>query len=215
MKHIKLFEEYQLLLDGAIPVYPPGNPWKNRGSIAWTDVVNMMTNPSKWKTEYDNPTNYTLVVGRADFDVSKYIADPNYRSIPLGTWKNKELPTWAEKHPNYDESQFDFVEIVDNKEKPREPWIKVVDKKGVEFMVAPFEILDIQIGSSIVDDVISGEKFFIDGMRAGIYDYKGGKVKVKTADGEKREYTLAYWKSKNYPTLDEKIKTDDNLTEAL
>ena len=208
MKHIKLFEEFAQNIDeGAIPVYPPGNPWKNRGSIQWTAVVKMMTDPTKWKKEYDNPTNYTLV---ADFDFDKYCATEGFRSIPLGTWDNKELPTWKEKNPKYDVSDFDFVEIIDNKVKPSEPWIKITDVKGNLFMIPPFEILDIQIGSSVVDNILSGEKYLIDSMRAVITNYKDGKVFVKLQNGETKEFSLADWKKKNFSTLDESVKVDED-----
>ena len=214
MKHIKLFEEFAQNIDeGAIPVYPPGNPWKNRGSIQWTAVAKMMTDPSKWKKEYDNPTNYTLV---ADFDFDKYCATEGFRSIPLGTWADKDLPTWKEKNARYDESEFDFVEIIENKEKPNEPWIKIADKKGNMFMIPPFEILDIQIGSSIRDGITSGEKFLVDKMRAVITNYKDGKVFVKLQNGETKEFTLDKWKAGNFSTLDEsKVFEDEDEDEGM
>lgn len=209
MKHIKLFEEFtQNINEGAIPVYPPGNPWKNKGSIQWTTVEDHLTNPAKWKKEYDNPTNISFV---ADFDFDKYTADPKFRSVPLGTWKDKNLPTFLSKNPNYDEADYDFVEIVPNKEKPREPWIKIVDKKGVEFMIPPFEILDIQIGSSVVDRIFSGSKYLIDNMRGIISDYKDGIVYVRMQDNTTREFTLADWRKKNYTDLDESVKVEEDV----
>jgi hypothetical protein len=213
MKHIKLFEEFvQHIDEGAIPVYPPGNPWKNRGSIQWTAVAKMMTDPTKWKKEYDNPTNYTLV---ADFDFDKYCATEGFRSKALGTWDDKALPTWKEKNSRYDESEFDFVEIIENKEKPNEPWIKIQDKKGNMFMIPPFEILDIQIGSSVKDDIISGEKFLVDNMRATITNYKDGKVYIKLQNGETKEYTLDAWNAKGFTALDESQSTDEDEDEGM
>lgn len=209
MKHIKLFEEFAQNIDeGAIPVYPPGNPWKNRGSIQWTSVAQHLTDPNKWKKEYDNPTNYTLV---ADFDFDKYIADPKYRSVPLGTWKDKDLPTFKSENPGYDEGEFDFIEVVENKDKPREPWIKIADKKGIEFMIPPFDILDIQIGSSLKDQIFSGSKYLIDSMRAVITDYKDGIVYIKLQNGETKQFTLEEWKKKNFTDLDESKKVDEDI----
>lgn len=208
MKYIKLFEDFQNSLEeGAIPAYPPGNPWKNKGSIQWTGLVRHLTDV--WKTEY-NATNFSFA---CDFDYDKYIADKNYRSVPMGTWKDKSLPKFLDKNPRYNEAEFDFVEVVENPEKKKEPWIKVADKKGTEFMIPPFTVLDVQVGSSIRDGIHAGENFLIDNMRGSIADYRDGVVYIKMQNGEKREYTLQDWKSKNYTSLDE--SNSENTQDTL
>jgi len=205
MKHIKLFEEYHdSLNEGAIPVYPPGNPWKPEGSIQWTGVVK---HTDTWKQEGQA---FTLV---CDVDYDMYTANPEFRSKALGTWKDKTLPLFTSKYPRYQEVEFDLVGVEENKEKPNEPWLRIVDKKGVEFLIHPFHVIDIQKGASVVDRIFAGSKYLIDSMRATITNYKDGKVQVKLQDGSTKEFPIAQWKREGFTEIEESKKEDDQSTE--
>ena len=199
MKHIKLFEEFLTnIYEGAIPVFPPGNPYKQEFSMTWKGVA---THTKKW---LDEKQAFTITV---DLDIkdgyNKYIADPKFRSVPMGTWENKDLPLFTSQNPRYKEIEFDMLSVEENKENAETPWIKIVDAKGIEFMIYPFMILDIQKGSSVRDGVFSGHKYLIDKMRAKIMNYKGGKVEVKLQDGSTRSISIADWKKANYTSIDE------------
>jgi hypothetical protein len=201
MRHIKLFEEFSSSLnEGAINVYPPGNPYKAEGSIQWTGVVK---HTDKWKQEGQA---FTLIL---DLDYDMYTANPEFRSKALGTWKDKSLPLFTDKFPRYNQVEFDLLGVEENPEKPNEPWLRVVDKKGVEFLVPPFKILDIQKGDSVKDGIHSGSKYLIDKMRAKIVNYKNGKVEVKLQDGTTKEYTLDQWKAGSFMEIEESKKHTD------
>lgn len=207
MKHIKLFEAFvESLNEGQIQVFAPGNPWKKVGSgITWPGVAD-------WLTKYSERGRH-IILGvdlsdRGDFE--PFTADPSFRSKPLGTWKDKTLPKFYSKHPNYDEVEFDFLEIVPNEEKPREPWIKVADKNGMEFLVPPFSILDIVQGGSVIDKIFPGEAYMIGDMRGNISDYRNKTVYITLQNGEEREYSLTDWKAKHFASLDE-----NNSSETL
>ena len=197
MKHLKLFEEFnQDLNEGQIQVYPPGNPYKAEGSMTWPGIHTWLP---KYKAE-----GRGIIVG-ADFDYDKFIADPKYRSIPLGTWKDKTLPKFLDSNPRYDEVEYDYIEIVPNPEKEtREPWVKIADKNGIEFMIPPFAIMDIIKGGSVQQKIFPGETFLIDNMRAKIADFINGKVIVKIQDGSTKEFTPQEWKSRNFMPLEER-----------
>ena len=219
MRYIKLFEEFskdESLNEGQIQVYAPGNPYKPEGSMTWPGVVEHL--PSYLHPKAEAISERGIILG-ADFDFDKFIADPQYRSIPMGTGADKSLPKFLDKNPNYDEMEFDFIEIVRNPEKEtRESWIKIADKSGIEFMIYPHMILDILKGGSVREQIYPGEKFLVDKMRAKIIDFgivnpntakfegiaTGSKIViVKMQDGETRYYTVEDWKKKNYLALDE------------
>lgn len=200
MSHFKLFEEYfQNLDEGAIPVFPPDSPYKQEGSIQWTGVEKLFTIgiPQRKQGPWLENTRMVVVSDMNDKDYDRYVADKQYQSVPLGTFGDKNLPLFSEKNPKYDESEFDVVEIVPNKEKPREPYIKVVDKKGLEFMIPPYKIIEIQKGSSIIDKIYAGSKYkFGDGKKGMVVNYTPDKVvHVKMEDGEIEKFSLADWKN--------------------
>lgn len=218
LKHLKLFEEFaQSINEGAIPVFAPKgievpNPqgkkvegqgrYKPTFSMTWPGFK---TWASKW---IDSGQSFSIV---ADMDYDKNNANPEFRSEALGTWKDKSLPLFSEKNPKYKEVEFDVIDFVENTEKPNEPWIKISDKNGVEFLIPPFKILDIQLGSSVEDQIFSGDKYIVDGERAIISNYKSRKVEVKFQDGSTKVFPVGDWKRKNFTLLDEKENTEDNL----
>jgi hypothetical protein len=226
MKYIKLFESWMSgdnpVNEGAINVYGPGNPWKPEGSMTWTGVTEHLPTYIYPKAE---PISERGIIIGADFDYDKFIADPKYRSIPLGTWADKSLPKFLDANPRYDEMEFDFLEIVPQEGKDkREAWVKVADKDGIEFMIPPHMVLDILKGGSIREKIYPGEKFLIDKMKAKIMDYgvinpntarhdgmNPGDVVVviKMQDGETRFYTVEDWRRKNYMQLDEKRMNEE------
>jgi len=202
MKYVKLFEDYtNSLNEGAIPVYPPGNPYKPEGSIQWTGVVK---HTDKWKAEGQS---FTLVL---DIDYDMYTANPEFRSKALGTWKDKSKPLFTSKFPRYREVEFDLLGVEENTEKPNEPWLRVSDKDGIEFMIPPFKILDIQKGSSVRDDVFAGSKYLIDNMRAQLMNYKNGMVDIKLQDGTSKSFSIEDWnkKKKNFTEIHENEDTE-------
>jgi hypothetical protein len=202
MKHLKPFTQF--LNEGTIAIFGPGNPYKQEESTQWPGVEERVR---KWMSEGQS---FILVI---DIDYDKYIADPAYRSVALGTWKDKTLSTFSSDFPKYREVEFDVVEVVPNEEKPREPWLRVVDKRGVEFLVPPFKVLDIQLGSSVRDGIHSGFIYLIDSMRAKITNYIKGVVEVKLQDGTTKKIPIDQWKRNNYTQIDESKK--ENLdTEA-
>jgi len=195
MKYVKLFEEFTSVDEAAIQVYGPGNPWKKLGKgMTWTGV-------ETWIPKYAEGGRH-IIIG-ADFDFDQYIADKSFRSKPMGTWNEKTLPKFKDKNPKYDEVEFDFVEFVKNEEKPREPWVKIADKNGVEFMIPPFMILDIVQGGSVRDKIEPGSAYMIDNMRGTIADYKGDTIYIKLQNGEEKQFKLPEWRSKNFTSLDE------------
>jgi hypothetical protein len=196
MKHIKLFEEFSAVNEGAINVFPAGNPYKPEGSIQWTGVL---SNIEKWKQK-EGLTNFVLVL---DLDPDMYTANSEFRSKALGTWKDKNLPLFTEKNPKYNEVEFDLVGVEENMEKPNEPWLRVVDKKGLEFLVPPFKVLDIQKGASVKDGIQPGSFYLVDKMRAKIIDYKKGNVVLKMQDSSLKSVPIEQWKKAGYVELDE------------
>jgi hypothetical protein len=206
MKHIKLFEEYSNALnEGAIPVYPPGNPYKPEASIQWTGFVRHFGTDAKtdWK---EAGQSFTMV---CDVDYDMYTADPQFRSKAQGTWKDKSKPLFTEKYPRYREVEFDLMGVEDNKEKPNEPWLRISDKNGVEFLIHPFHILDIQKGSSMKDRIHSGSKYLIKSMRGKVVNYKDGVVFVKLQDGSNMEIPIADWRKANYTEIEENKKEEE------
>lgn len=211
MKHVKLFEEHfsqsEKLFDGAIPVYPPGNPFKPEGSIQWTGVVPHTT---KWK---EQGQSFVLVV---DVDYDMYTADPQFRSKANGTWSNKELPLFSSKYPRYKEVDFDLVAVEENTEKPREHWLRIADKNGVEFRVHPFHILDIQKGASVKDGIFAGDVYLIKDMRGKVINLKNDVVELKLQDGSKKNIPLAEWKKSSYTKIEESRKASfDHVNEDI
>lgn len=229
MKYIKLFEEFESSLnEGAIQVFDIGNPWKPEGSMTWTGVTH-------WLPQYKNPraeeiSERGIIVG-VDFEegedyhqYDKFIADSSFRSIPMGTWDNESLPLFTEKNPNYDEMEFDFVEIVPREgREAKESWVKVADKDGVEFMVEPHMLLDILKGGSVRERIFPGEGFLIGQQRGKILDFglinpNAAKhleknpgdtlVIVKLQDGEKIYFTLDEWRKSGFRSLDEKEEVE-------
>ncbi len=213
MKYFKLFEEFiantvDSLTEGAIPVYPAGNPWKAEGSIQWSGA------PAHMGSWLKTGTAISVV---AEFEFDKYAADPAFRSIPNGNWKDKTKPTFSSKNPGYDEGEFDVIGIEDNPEKPekitttvnkekiehsKEPWIRIADKKGNEFLIPAFRILDIQKGSSVRDGITSGHAYLIDDQRGTVKDYVDGKVIVQLQNKQTKQIPIAEWKAKRYTELD-------------
>jgi len=205
MKYIKLFEEFFTDIDeGAIQVFPPGNPYKSEGSMTWPGVHLWLP---KYKAE-----GRGIIIG-ADFDYDKYIADPKYRSVPLGTWEDKNLPTFLSKNSNYDEVEYDYIGLVPNPEKEtRESWVKIADKDGNEFMIPPFTILDIIKGGSVKDNIFPGATYLIDKMKARIADFINGKIVVQLQDGTTQEFSPQEWKSRNFLALEEKLNIKRSKT---
>jgi hypothetical protein len=200
MNRFKLFEEYfQDLNEGAIPVFPPDSPYKQEGSIQWTGVEKLFTQgiPQRKQGPWLETTKMTVVSDLNDKDYDRYIADKAYQSVPLGTFGDEKLPLFSSKNPKYDESEFEVIEIVPNKEKPREPYVKVVDKNGLEFMIPPYKIIEIQKGSSIIDRIFAGSKYrFGDGRKGMVVNYTPEKeIHVKMDDGEVKKIKLAEWKA--------------------
>jgi hypothetical protein len=231
MKHIKLFESWlndNGINEGAINVFEPGNPWKPEGSMTWTGVTEHLPTYRFPRAEFMSDRG--IIIG-ADFDYDKYIANPAYRSIPLGTWIQKSLPKFLDKNPNYSEMEFDFVEIVPQEGKDKkEAWVKIVDKDGIEFMIPPHLVLDILKGGSVRAKVYPGEKFLVDKMRARIVDFgiinpntarhnnlePGSTVVIiKMQDGESRFFTLEEWKKANYMHIDESKEENEDLSSEI
>lgn len=210
MKHLKLFEEFSTMNEGAITVYPPGDPYKPEGSIQWTGVL---SNIEKWKQK-SGMTNLTMLL---DIEPDMYTADSQFRSKPLGTWKDKSLPLFSEKHPNYREVEFDFIGSEENEEKPNEPWLRVADKNGLEFLVPPFKIMDIQKGASMRDRIYPDTKYLVDKMRAKVMDYKGGEVYLKMQDGSTKKIPIDAWKKAHYMEIEEQKNEEngENVSESL
>jgi hypothetical protein len=205
MSHFKLFEEYFQLDEGAIPVFPPDSPYKQEGSIQWTGVEKLFTIgiPQRKQGPWLENTRMTVVSSMNDKDYDKYIADKRYQSIPLKTFGDSNLPTFMSENPKYDESEFDVVEIVPNPDKPREPYVKIVDKNGLEFMIPPYLIIEIQKGSSIRDKVFAGSRYrFDNGKKGMVVNYTpSGEVHVKMEDGEVKKFPYAEWKSSRNRTV--------------
>jgi hypothetical protein len=219
--------ESQPMNEGAINVYEPGNPWKPEGSMTWTGVTEHL--PTYIHPKAESVIERGIIIG-ADFDYDKFIADPKYRSLPMGTWGDKTLPRFLDTNPRYDEMEFDFLEIVpqEGKEK-REAWVKVADKDGIEFMIPPHMVLDILKGGSVRAKIYPGEKFLVDKMKAKIMDFgiinpntakfegipSGSTiVAIKMQDGQNRIYTIEDWTRKNYMALDEN-KSEDQESEDI
>jgi len=209
MRHIKLFEEFISVNEGSIPVYPAGNPWKAEGSIQWSGV------PAHMASWIKTVTAISIV---AEFDFDKYSADPKVRSMPNGNWTDKTKPKFTDSNSGYDEGEFDVLGIEDNPDKPemtkttvnkvsvehsKEPWIRVADKKGNEFLIPAFKILDIQKGSSVRDGIASGHSYLVDDQRGTIKDYINGDVVLKLQNGQVRKIPVADWKSNKYLELDD------------
>jgi hypothetical protein len=232
MSHIKLFESWlndQELNEGAIQVYAPGNPWKPEGSMTWPGIADHL--PGYLTPRAEIVSQRGIIIG-ADFDYDKYIADETYRSIPMETYTDKSLPLFTEKNPQYDEMEFDFLELVPREGKDkRESWVKMVDKDGIEFMIEPHMVLDILKGGSVREKVYPGEKFLIDKMRGRVIDFgvvnnnatehfevKPGQtiVAVKLQNGETKMFEIGQWRRENFMKLDENKKEEseeDNLKE--
>ena len=228
MKHIKLFESWlndnSDVNEGAINVFEPGNPWKPEGSMTWTGVTEHL--PTYKFPRAEVVAERGIIVG-ADFDYDKFIADPAFRSIPLGTWADKSLPKFLDSNPRYDEMEFDFLEVVPQEGKDKkEAWVKIADKDGIEFMIPPHMVLDILKGGSVREKIYPGEKFLVDKMRARIVDF--GLINPNTArhnemnvgdivviikmqDATTRIYTVQDWKRKNYMHLDENKEESEDI----
>ena len=229
MKYIKLFEEFSNSLnEGAIPVYELGNPRKPSGSMTWTGVT-------YWLPQYQNPRAEAvikrgIIVG-VDFEegedyhqYDKFIADPSYRSIPMGTWEDESLPLFTQKNPGYNEVAFDFIEVIPREGKDlKEYWVKVADKNGIEFMIEPHMILDIMKGGSVKEKINPGEAFLINKQRAVIFDFgivspNTAKLEnfnlgdtiviVKLSKSENLYFTLEEWRKQKFYSLDEN-KTEE------
>ena len=226
MKYIKLFEELMALKEAAaesknqVKVYMPDNPHKmSRVQLSYPGV-------HEWLNWFSDPNNERYVSNCiafiTDIDYDKRTADPKFRSEALGTWEDETLPLFSETNPSYKEVEFDYVEVPTDQEKlgkiPGEelkkkgngtyenPWIKIVDKKGVEFLIKPYEIIDIQLGCSVVDNIFPGFSYLIDGERGTITNYEKHTVRKGAEHGEV-EVTLSPRKgtpklaSKKYPEL--------------
>jgi len=230
MNYIKLFEEFEKSLnEGAIQVYGLGNPRKAEGSMTWTGVTD-------WLPKYQNPRAEGVIKrgiilgvyfddGAEYSQCDKYIADPSYRSIPMGTWEDESLPLFTQENPDYDEIEFDFVEIVPREGKPlKEYWVKISDKDGVEFMVEPHMIIDIIKGGSVKEKINPGEAFLIKNQRGIIYDFgiinpsmaklekinPGEEVVIVVLQNrEKLYFTLEEWRRKKFYSLDEKEEIEE------
>ena len=209
MRHIKLFEEFISVNEGSIPVYPAGNPWKAEGSIQWSGV------PAHMASWLKTGTAISIV---AEFDFDKYSADPKVRSIPNGNFTDKTKPKFTDANKGYDEGEFDVIGIEDNPDKPemtkttvnkvsvehaKEPYIRIADKKGHEFLIPAFKILDIQKGSSVRDGIASGHSYLVDDQRGTIKDYVNGDVVLKLQNGQVRKLPVADWKANKYLELDD------------
>ena len=223
MKYIKLFEAFNNINEGAISVFTAADPFKEEGSIQWTGVVK---HTGIWKQAAET---FTLTM---DIDYDFYTANPEFRSKSLGTWKDSSLSKFTDKFPRYREVEFDLVEVVENEDKPNEPWLKVVDKKGVFFLAPPHKVIDIQKGASVVDDISSGSKYLIKEMKAIISDYKKGTatlvrrgkqyvpcspveygdgvVFLKYQDGSTSEMPIAEWKKRKFTKIDDPYDMPDN-----
>lgn len=181
--------------EGRIQVYEPGNPYRPESSMTWRPGI------------YDHLDGYakdgTGVILGCDFDYDKYIAEEGYRSVPLGTWKDKSLPLFLDKHPRYSEVEFDYVSLIPDPEKdPKEPWVEVTDRNDVRFMIPPYCINDIYKGGSRKLGILPGELFLIDGMRGRIDNFKNDTVYIRLQNGDKKKFSVEEWKSKKYMSLD-------------
>jgi hypothetical protein len=194
MKHIKLFEEFSSLNEGKIPIYGPGDPYNPIGSTQWTGLVKKMDD---WKASGQS----FIVVADVDYDM--YTTDPNFRSKANMTWQDKSLPLFTSKYPRYQEVEFDYQGMEPNELKPHEVWIRITDKKGVEFKIHPFHVLDIQLGSSAAERIHAGNKYLIKSMRATIVNFKNNVVEVKLQDGSKMNIPIEQWRRENYTEIDE------------
>lgn len=213
MNRFKLFEEYfQDLNEGAIQVYPPNSPFTKEGSIQWTGVEKLFTQgiPQRKQGPWLDDTMMTVVLDLNDKDYDKYIADASYNSIPLKN-QDKKLPIFSEEKPKYDESEFDVIKIVPNPDKPKEPYVHVADKNGLEFMVPPYKIIEIQKGASIRDRIEAGSRYRIEGKKGMIINYTPEKkVIVKLEDGSTKEFSLKDWKAGGYRPLNESDELEDS-----
>jgi len=211
MRHVKLFEEFISINEGSIPVYPAGNPWKAEGSIQWSGV------PAHMASWLQTGTAISIV---AEFDFDKYSADPKLRSMPNRNWTDKTKPKFTDNHKGYDEGEFDVIGIEKNPDKPettkttlrgikdpiehdKEPWIRIADKQGNEFLIPAFRILDIQKGSSVRDKIASGHSYLVGDQRGTIKDYKDGNVILKLQNGQVQNIPIADWKANKYLELDD------------
>lgn len=224
-KHIKLFEEYLQTLtlnEGSIQVFGPGNPFKPMGKVE-IDGVNYGSNGLQWPKFYEAAQKwldqkYAVSLVTAEFiqnsdtlGFDKKTTNPKYQSEVNGTWGDKSLPKFMDEHPDYDESDFDLVKI--DPELKNRDGVYIQDKDGNEFCIHASRILDVQLGSSVRDEVYSGTFYMIDNMRARISNYQNGIVTVSFKAGSKdpndiREYTLQEWRNKNFPSLDENLQEE-------
>lgn len=225
MSYIKLFEEYfESLNEGQIAIYGPGNPYTPIKDVI-VDGVNYGSNGLQWKKFYDPAQiwldqGFAISVVVSDFipnsdelGYNKKTTNPKYRSEINGTWGDKSLPLFMDEHPGYDESEFDLVKI--DKKLMERDGVYIQDKKGNEFCIHASRILDVQLGSSIKDDIHAGATYLIDKMKGRISNYQNGKITVsfktispKSSEpsnepGSTKEYTLEEWRAKNYMPLDE------------
>ena len=193
MSYIKLFEEWSQLNEAQIRVFAAGNPWKPEQVQKGKGYVDYkMTWPKfyeeapKWLEEkiavsviVDDfiPNSETLGYNKKVVNLDK--DEPIYRSEIDGTWDNKSLKLFTDEHPDYNESQFDLVEV-DPSLKDRDG-VYIQDKDGNEFCVHASRILDVQKGCSVRDGISSGTFWTFPSMeskRGRIVNYQAGIITV-------------------------------------
>lgn len=239
-KYIKLFEEFiqDKLNEGQIAVYAPGNPFKAapNGDLFGAKISNGMQWPAfydaadKWLDQQFAITLITsdFIPNSDELGFNKKTTNPKYQSEVNGTWGDKSLPLFIHDHPGYDESEFDLIKVdkkfsgiegsFDGTKEGKSPHVDGVfiqDKDGNEFCIHASRILDVQLGSSVRDQIYSGTFYMIDKMRARIVNYQKGIVTVSFKSGSKdpddfREYTLKEWKEHHFHSLDESETADFN-----
>lgn len=196
MKYVQSFSEFKILNEGAIPVYPPGNPYKPEKSIQWPGIEKHL---KEWISEGQS---FVLV---ADVNYDMYTTDTRFRSKVNDTWNNKDLPLFTTKYPRYQEVDFDLIEIEPNTtgNDPRAVWLKIHDKNGVEFKIHPFMILDIQKGASVKHGIYAGDVYLIKDMRAVITNFRHNEVELKLQDDTKQSIPIDEWKKMGYTKIEE------------
>ena len=236
MKYIKSFQDFlnENLNEGkdgvkGIPVYAPGMMYKIDGTISWPSFAHHAAIWMEQKQAFIISVDFAVGRDNEGNDKNEYdehIADPKYRSIPLGTWNDEKLPLYSETNPRKKgEIEFDLISIEKepgnvinphlldpkgyDRNLAREAFLRIVDKKGTEYLIKSDMVLDVQKGCSIVDGIFSGTSYLIKSEKATITDYKNGIVYIKFKSGKTEEYPIKQWKAEHFRSLNEEIAEID------
>jgi hypothetical protein len=206
-----------------INVYKPGDPYKldtradgTGGKIQWTGVEKHFNN---WM---NNNHEMISIVCNIDANYDRWNYDelninPKYKSKFLGTWNDDNLKLFSEDFPRYNKTEFDVIGLAKQEKGDDEmfkykdvkiSFVKVQDMRGNMFVIPPFEIIDIERGNSIVDQIMSGDAYLVGDKRAIIDNYqnKNGQKIVTIrfkGDNTTQTFTLADFRSKKYLNLTE------------